>query len=285
MEGLITIGILVLIISYLKSTTKKNKKKKYNNYKKYNQRHGMKQETATITIKSIGEHFNKSSREINKILNELHWIEKKDRWWMLTPTGKTKGGQELYNSKNKTKYTIWDSKIIHNTELINRIYNSSKENNVHEERKNGYNNLYPKKKQKMTKKEMKEKGDKYEEYVANFFREQGYTIAEHGKDNGVKDNGIDIIAKKEKYILFIQCKNWSAKTGRKIRDKELKITKQDVEDYMKKHPLYEMGNYKTKIIFITSENILHGSGYYYIKEHSKEIEYQVIPIHNINKKD
>ena len=227
----------------------------------------MNQENKTITIKIIGKHFKKTSREINKILNELNWIEKKDRWWILTEIGKEKGGKELYNPKNKTKYTIWNTKILGDTELIDKINNLSKNNN----------NLH---KQKMNKEEKKEKGAEYEKHIANFFREQGYTIAEHGKDNEVKDNGIDIIAKKEKYILFIQCKNWNPKKGNKIRDKELKITMQDVQDYMEKHPLYKMGNYKTKIIYITSENILHGSGYHYLQNHKEKIEYHVIPMDN-----
>ena len=46
----------------------------------------------------------------------------------------------------------------------------------------------------------KEKGDMYEKYIADYYREQGYTISEHGQDNGRKDKGIDVIAKKEKEI-------------------------------------------------------------------------------------
>lgn len=141
-----------------------------------------------------------------------------------------------------------------------------------------YNSMKKKNKSTINKKENKEKGDLYEKFISKHFKKQGYTIAEHGIDNGVKDNGIDIIAKKEKEILFIQCKNWSAKSNNKVRDKELKVTRQDVQDYMNKHPMYEMGDYNTKIIYIMSENVLHGSAYHYIKEHNDKIKFQIIPM-------
>jgi len=245
----------------------------------------MNKKNTTITIKAIGEHFNKSSREINKILNELNWIEKKDRWWVLTLTGENKGGKELYNPKNKTKYTVWNEKILHNTELINRIYDAEKTNNFKEKDTNskqaqGYNNLYKKTKQKMTKQEKEKKGAEYEEYIANFFREKGYYVWEHGKEKGVKDKNIDLFIKKDKYIYFVQCKNWETW---KVDHHKIKATRMDIIDYLDKDKrLKEMiNNYNWKILYITSKECLTKGAYKYIQENKDIIEYQVIPNNSI----
>lgn len=45
-------------------------------------------------------------------------------------------------------------------------------------------------------KELREKGKEYEEFVAGYFKIDGYEIELHGIKNGVKDKGIDIICKK-----------------------------------------------------------------------------------------
>ena len=276
---LIAIGMQI----YLKPRKKKKQYKKNSNNTTYTQKNYWRNEnkmkeknTKTITIKTIGEHFHKSSREINKIFEELKWIEKKDRWWILTPAGETKGGKELYNPKNKTKYTIWNENILHDYELINKI-NKSKENNQNQA--NDYNNFYAtNKKRKMTPKEKKEKGDKYEKYIANFFREQGYYVWEHGKEKGMEDMSIDLIIKKEKFIYFVQCKHWE---NQKINHFQVKAIRPDVQDYLKKinKQLWQLiKDYESKILLITSKNCLTKGAYTYIKENQELIEYQVIPM-------
>ena len=236
----------------------------------------MNQENKTITIKTIGEHFNKSSREINKIFDELDWIEKKDRWWILTPAGKNKGGKELYNPKNKTKYTVWNNKILHNTELINKINDKSKEKN-NSNKTQGYDNLYKKNKPKMTKAAKKKKGAEYEKYIADFFREQGYYVWEHGKEKGVKDKNIDLFIKKEKKIYFVQCKNWETW---KIDHNKIKATRMDILDYLEEDKILKemINNYNWKILYITSKECLTKGAYKYIQENKDIIEYQVIPM-------
>ena len=122
----------------------------------------------------------------------------------------------------------------------------------------------------------KQKGDEYEDYICKHFEEQGYLTVPHGKHNGVKDQGIDIILKKEKEILFIQCKHWNEKNKYKIDHKEIQYVRMNVRDYMEKNKVF--GMYNWKILYITSENILDGSANYKIREHSEEIEHKVIPI-------
>jgi len=206
----------------------------------------------------IAEHFNISARELNKIFEELEWIYKKDRWWLATELGEKQGAKEYYDVKRKTKYIKWDSNVKNNNELINKI---SKKQKI---------------KQKITNKEKKEKGDIYEEYIANFFREQGYVVWEHGKEKGVQDSSIDLIIKKEQYIFFVQCKNWDKW---KINHKEVKATRTDVREYLKKNQVLWnlIKDYKTKILYITPKECLTKGAYTYIKENNDIVEYQIIP--------
>ena len=84
--------------------------------------------------------------------------------------------------------------------------------------------------------------------------------------------------KKDKEIYFIQCKNWSANSTYKIRDKEIKIARQDAQDYMRKNPLYVNAGYKMKLLYIMAEDILHGSAYHYIQEYNDILDFQIIPM-------
>jgi len=142
--------------------------------------------------------------------------------------------------------------------------------------KSGYDSLYKTQKKKTTYAERQKKGEEYEKYIADFFKEQNYTISNHGIDNKKKDGGIDVIAKKDKTILFIQCKNWNAKNKNRITHVDIKKTRTEINDYIEKNPLYK--NYKIKTYYITSEDILDKSAKLYIKEHKEKIEHLIIPM-------
>lgn len=245
----------------------------------------MKEKNITITIKAIGEHFNKSSREINKIFEELQWIEKKGRWWVLTSSGETKGGKELYNPKNKTKYTIWKDTILKEIKLIDKITLSSEQNEKTKLNQptniNGYDSFYKKDNKKtLSKQEKKAKGDMYEAYIADFFKEKGYYVWEHGKEKGRKDGGIDLFIKKGKQAYFIQCKNWETW---KINDKIVKATQTDVRNYMIENESLTnlLTDCKKKILYITSKECLTKGAYRYIQENNNIIEYKVIPMETV----
>jgi len=120
------------------------------------------------------------------------------------------------------------------------------------------------------------KGAVYEKLVSDIYRNKKYTIAEHGKDNGVKDFGIDVIAKKDNEILFIQCKNWNKKNKYRINVKEIQYTRMNVRDYLEKNTMFK--HYNWKIIYATSEDILDRGAKYKISENKDEIEHKIIPI-------
>lgn len=218
------------------------------------------------TSSEIATHFNISVRELNQFLLKLKWAEKQDKWWIATKLGEDNGAKQEYNPRNKQKFIKWDSKIKENINLIEAIKAIKNINKSIEEKKLPYKTTY---------KEKIEKGCAYEEFVAEYYKELGYYVWEHGKDKGVKDSGIDLIAKKEKEILFIQCKNWSSSSSYKITHEKLKSTRQDVSDYIEKNPIFK--NYSKRTIYILSNDVLHKSAYHYLKEYKDDIECQIIP--------
>ncbi|WP_321777804.1 restriction endonuclease [Sulfurimonas sp.] len=135
---------------------------------------------------------------------------------------------------------------------------------------------YSFKENKLTNEQKKEKGNKYETYICKHFEKEGYLTVPHGKNHGKKDDGIDIILKRDKKILFIQCKDWNIKNKHRIDSKEIQYTRMNVRDYIEKNKIFEM--YDWKILYVTSDDILDDSGEYKIREYSSEIEHRVIPI-------
>ena len=288
---MIEIFIFVVAISILIQILKKKENKNKNKYTKRNQYMNKKDNNTYIKAEDIAKHFKISKKDLNEIFKLIKWAINSERKGIITTSKGIEQGSKV-GTYMGVDYIHWDYKIKENKELIDAVEKfkygkkeskTPKEKPMHtkvvNEEKNDLSKEQVKSKTtRMTNKEKKEKGDKYEVFISQHFREQGYTIAEHGKDNGVKDHGIDIIAKKGKEVLFVQCKNWSASSTNKVRDKELKVTMQDVKDYMEKYPIYEMGNYITKIMYIMSEDVLHGSAHHYIKEKSEEMEFRIIPM-------
>jgi Holliday junction resolvase-like predicted endonuclease len=217
------------------------------------------------TVSEIAKSFNISARQLNEIFEELKWAEKQDRWWIATNLGQKNGAKQEYNPKNKQKFIKWESRVKDNKELIDAVKN----------KKNKTQAKKQKEVKKTTYQEKINKGMAYEEFVANHYKQLGYYVWEHGKEKGCKDNGIDLIAKKDKEIIFIQCKNWSATSSYKISHKELKSTRQDVSDYIEKNQIFK--NYNQRIVYILSNDVLHKSAYHYLEEYNDSIECQIIP--------
>lgn len=124
---------------------------------------------------------------------------------------------------------------------------------------------------------IRKKGEKYESHVSKHFENLGYKTVEHGKMHGVKDQGIDLMLKKDKEFVFVQCKDWNIENKHRIDSKEIQYTRMNVRDYVeKKQALFDI--YDWKIFYITSEQILDKSAEHKIKEFSHEIEHQIIAV-------
>lgn len=122
----------------------------------------------------------------------------------------------------------------------------------------------------------RERGGIYEAYISNLYKKDGYTIVADGRYNSVHEQGIDIIAIKDKELIFIKCKDWDADSGYKINKKDIQYLRMNVRDYLDKNPLFE--DYKWKILYITSENIFDKSANSKIIEYSDEIDHKIIPL-------
>jgi restriction system protein len=175
------------------------------------------------------------------------------------------------NNKNQYEYKKFERK--ENKEKDSYKYNRKKTTNPNQ----GYNGFYKNQKTKTSYAEKIKKGKEYEEYIAKFFREQNYTVWEHGKEKGKKDSSIDLFIKKDKYIYFVQCKNWE---NWKINHKEVKATRMDVREYLKENKEFWnlIKNYEMKILYITPKECLTKGAYTYIQENKNIVEYQVIPM-------
>ena len=120
----------------------------------------------------------------------------------------------------------------------------------------------------------KNKGDKYEKYIADYYRNKKYLVEEHGKEKGVKDGGIDLIAKKNNEVIFIQCKDWNENNSHKIDHKDIKVLRTDTNDFLEKNPEYK--KYKIKMRYTLSGDFIHASAKKHINECSDDIDYEII---------
>ena len=213
-------------------------------------------ESEMLSMAKVAKYFQIETDKLVQLLIKLEWIEKQNRWIVLLAPGEAVAGIQKYNMKTKTKYIMWHHTIQNNPVLIETIKN--------------FKSTY----KKLSK---KEKGDRYEAYVAKYFREQGCYVWEHGKEKGVKDSNIDLFVKKDKYIYFIQCKDWATW---KIDHNKVKATRMDVREYLETNQEFWklIKNYDLKILYVTSKECLTPGAYKYIQEHKDIVDYQVIPI-------
>ena len=249
----------------LKEYRYENRKKRNNDINMYNTIHKQKKEEIYISTSDIAKIFNQHVPKIYEVFYLLKWIEKKDEWVITTPAGEINGAKQLYNNKSKQKYVMWDIKVLENKELKNII-----ESLKIQEKKDIQQKA-------MTQEEKKEKGDFYEAYVANFFREQGYYVWEHGKEKGVEDGGLDLLVKIDKLIYYVQCKNWEKW---KIDHNNVQATQTKIRNLLKKeeHLRKLTSPYQQKILYITPKKCLTAGAYRYIEENNDILEHQVIPV-------
>ena len=212
-----------------------------------------------IAVSTLATHFRLAPSELNKVFLELRWIENSNSWFVPTTLGKAKGAFGKYSHENKQKYMVWHEKIKSNFELIKHIKYFKELN----------------KPEVINKDEVKVKDNLYEKFIYNKYKNMNYIVASNNK----KNSEIDLIAIKNKEILFIQCKNWTSDTSKKITDTNIKKTRKKVVDFLEENPMFDSDNYKKKTIYITSESILHWRAKHYLSKHD-DIEHLLIPMSN-----
>jgi Holliday junction resolvase len=117
------------------------------------------------------------------------------------------------------------------------------------------------------------KGLDFEIQICDMLKSHNYEINPNGLYSGRADKGIDIVARRKKQILLIQCKNWKS-DGRKIKQKDLKEFIGNCEIYKSK---MNFDSDKSILnVFITSNYILDKGAEYFIKENEKILKYRVV---------
>lgn len=124
--------------------------------------------------------------------------------------------------------------------------------------------------------ELKEKGNDFERHVSEYFRKQGYLVSEHGLDNGKKDHGIDVIARRDKEIIFIQCKNWRTDHSHKIEDHHIKEFIGNCTTYLEKNPMFGMCTIKR--YFAVSDECMDYNAERFISENPQSIQKLLLPM-------
>lgn len=295
--------IIVSIIMYVKTTinttssTKKSFHKPYNENwkdtptKSYQKTYKSQQEYKQqynqvvgdlITTKEVARHFKTTQKNINQIFQELEWIEIKGKWILSTIKGNFNGARQKYNAQSKMKYVLWEDDILENEALTQKFKNQTKQNTeekIYQERKrqetilkNPINCNH-----KTTHEEKINKGREYEEYVAKVYRSRGYHVSEYGKQQGVLDHGIDLIAKKEKEIVLIQCKNWNENGKWKIEHKDIKAFQTDARTFVEDKPLLRSCLLTAR--YTISGDFIHQSAIKHIdemKKIGKRVDYEIV---------
>lgn len=118
------------------------------------------------------------------------------------------------------------------------------------------------------------KGDKYEKYIAEHYRQLGCDVIEHGLEKGLKDGGIDLIAILGNEVILVQCKDWNENYSHKIDHKDIKVLRTDANDFLEKNPIYK--NCKIKLRYTLSGDFLHKSALKYIETCKEDIDYEII---------
>lgn len=117
----------------------------------------------------------------------------------------------------------------------------------------------------------KQKGDNYEKQIGRFYQKQGYKVYFKGINEGLKDQGIDLIAYKGKDVILIQCKNWE---NTQVKQEHLRIFLGDCTAYVEQNKkIFAKKNINR--VFVTScQNVDYG-----VKKFLEEnnMEYKIIP--------
>ena len=134
---------------------------------------------------------------------------------------------------------------------------------------------YSQKKKKISQENI-DKGRNYEEQIALLYRSEGYVKIDERFKEGKKDGGVDIYAQKDGLHYFIQCKNYSATTSRKIDHLMVSsFVGKSVALLRKRKTMTNKENLCRYVYVISNRGSLDASAYQYIK--NNDVELRVVP--------
>jgi len=199
-----------------------------------------------IKTTELAKFFSIEPRQLNQILTTMGWIEKKHYvWWVTTDMGKRNGGIVHHEKNSRVRYVYWDKKIMKNEELITTIKNTVRsyiENNT------------------------------YETFVKEQFENKGYTVWHYSRDKTQmeKNRSITLVAKKNKKILLIHCRD----NMLDISIDELKRFQAQRDNFKIENPVFK--EYELTLHYSMSGFFLTEEAYEYVEANSSDITYEVV---------
>lgn len=199
-----------------------------------------------IKTTELAKFFSIEPRQLNQILTTMGWIEKKHYiWWVTTELGQKNGAIEHQIKNSRVRYVYWHKDIMYNETLISTV-----ERTVRSYIENNH----------------------YEEFTKKNYTDNGYTVWHHSKDKIQQDKNrnITLIAKKNKKILLIHCRD----NQLDISIDELKNFQQQRDDFKIDNPVFS--NYDLTLHYSMSGFFLTEEAYEYVEENSDDISYKVV---------
>jgi len=199
-----------------------------------------------ITASELAKFFSIEARQLNQILTNMKWIEKEHYvWWVPTELGKENGAIEHVVKDSRVRYVHWNKDVMYNEQLISTIRSTVRtyiENNL------------------------------YEEYIKEYYIQKGYTVWHHAKDKlqTDKNKNISLVAKKNKKILLIHCRD----NQLDISIDELKNFQIQRDKFKEENPVFK--NYDLTLNYTMSGFFLTEEAYEYVEESEEDISYEVI---------
>ncbi|CAA6811655.1 MAG: Unknown protein [uncultured Sulfurovum sp.] len=209
-------------------------------------KHKLEKQSDYIKITALAKFFSIEPRQLNQILTNMGWIEKKHYiWWDATDLGKKNGAIQHSSKNSRVRYVYWHKDIMYNEEL-HHVVKSTIRNYL--------------------------ENNQYEEFVKEYYTKQGYTVWHHAKEKTQhdKNKNITLVAKKNKRIILIHCRD----NQLDISVDELQSFQQQRDDFKKDNPVF--ANYSLKLHYTMSGFFMTEEAYVYVEENKDDISYEVI---------
>lgn len=74
-----------------------------------------------LTAAAIGKTVSLSAMMVNRLLNEMGWIERHIKGWRLTESGKRQGGRQTEDARSGVPYVLWPSELVEQIPFKDRL--------------------------------------------------------------------------------------------------------------------------------------------------------------------
>lgn len=128
--------------------------------------------------------------------------------------------------------------------------------------------------------ENKARGDKFEEQVAEYYKNEGYNVWNRSKSMGFQDRGIDLVAFKNNEVLLIQCK-WRKDDAINSLNEEVYNKMIDGYNNIKYNIIIKTDNAKYKLILAcrqlnnpSNKSMVNDTLFQYFIRYTDDIKYK-----------